>query len=52
MPDVHNTPAVNSDDQPHVLDRTCWCQPEVWQQLNGDDLIVHKTADWSEDDWS
>lgn len=47
-PDVHETPMVNSDDRMHVMDRTCWCKPEVLRQLSGDDLIVHNEVTWDD----
>jgi hypothetical protein len=50
MPDKHDTPKISSDTgKLHVLDRTCWCKPEV---LVGpqDDLIVHNEVEWVEDD--
>jgi len=48
MPDVHDTPAISSDERQHVMDRTCWCKPEVFKGPQ-DDLIVHNEAIWDED---
>lgn len=50
MPDVHDTPMVSSDDRQHVMDRTCWCGPEILRQPSGDDLIVHNEVEWAGDD--
>ncbi len=50
MPDVHDTPMGGGDKQRHVMDRTCWCKPEVLRQPSGDDLIVHNEVEWVEDD--
>jgi hypothetical protein len=50
MPDVHDTPMVGSTDRQHIMDRTCWCKPEVLRQPSGDDLIVHNEVEWVEDD--
>ena len=46
--DVHDTPATSSADRMHVLDRTCWCKPEVLRQPSGDDLIVHNEITWGD----
>lgn len=48
-PDVHDTPVISSTDRMHVMDRGCWCKPEVWRQPSGDDLIVHNEATWDDE---
>lgn len=50
MPDVHDCPMTSSDERMHVMDRTCWCKPEVLRQPSGTDLIVHNEVDWMDDD--
>lgn len=47
---VHDTPMVSSDDRMHVMDRTCWCKPEVLRQPSGDDLIVHNEVTWDNEE--
>lgn len=49
MSDVHDVPERWSDQHQHVMDRTCWCKPEILRQPNGDDLIVHNDVAWIED---
>lgn len=49
MPDVHDTPETPSDARPHVLDRTCWCNPQVLAQTPDEDLIVHNAVAWLDD---
>lgn len=49
MADVHSTPPVWSDERTHLMDRTCWCKPEVLRHPSGDDLIVHNEIEWADD---
>lgn len=29
MPDIHEIPETSSEERMHVLDRDCWCEPEI-----------------------
>lgn len=43
-PDVHVTPDMSSEDVPHRLGGTCWCQPVVDYEnpLTGARVYVHR----------
>ena len=49
MSDVHSTPPTWIDQRSHVMDRDCWCKPEVLRQPSGEDLIVHNDVAWEEE---
>jgi len=49
--DVHETPLTAGGGREHVMDRSCWCNPEVLSQFASDDkIIIHNTIVWEEDD--
>lgn len=41
---VQVLPETRSDDRQHVLDETCWCNPEIVQTSSVPDQLLHHTG--------